>query len=91
MPRSDERPNLLRYSAAGLEFIITFGVMLIVGLLLDRHLGSRPAFTIAGSVAGFACGLYRLVTLGRRLQRLSGGRDDGRDAGPPGGSPPSQA
>lgn len=90
-PESDERPNPLRCAAAGLEFIITFGVMLVAGLLLDRHLGSLPAFAIAGAVVGFACGMYRLVRLGRRLQPRSGGRNDGPAAGPPDGSPPSEA
>ena len=69
MPQDEGRPNLWRYASAGMEFIITFGLLLAGGLLLDRWLKTLPAFTLVGAVAGFAGGMVRLVKTGRDMQR----------------------
>ncbi len=68
MSEQDQSPNLWQYASAGIEFIVTFGALLGGGLLLDRWLGSTPAFTLVGALAGFAGGLYRLVRTGRRAR-----------------------
>jgi len=81
MSDKSQPPNLWQYASAGIEFIVTFGVLLGGGLLLDRWLGSMPAFTLVGALAGFAGGLLRLVRAGRRVQ----GRptDEGKDGDGP--------
>ena len=79
MPGNDERPNLWRYATAGVEFIFTFGVLLGVGLLLDRRWDCQPAFTLVGAAAGFAGGLYRLVQTGRRAARDAERRDENKE------------
>jgi F0F1-type ATP synthase assembly protein I len=81
---NDGRPNLWRYASAGMEFIITFGLLLGGGLMLDRWLKSLPAFTLVGALAGFAGGMMRLIKVGRDMQRdakdAANKKDDG-DAG----------
>ena len=87
--RSQRRENV-RYVTAGFEFIATFGLPLAGGLLLDRHLGTLPGYTIFGGCIGFAVGLKRLIGKGREIirQRRQGqaGSDDDAppQAGPPG-------
>ena len=84
MPEKDDGPNLWRHASAGLEFIVTFGLLLGAGLLVDRWLGSMPVWTSLGAVAGFGAGLIRLIRLGREIDRRSGRDDDGPR--PPSGS-----
>ena len=69
MPK--ETYTLIRYATAGIEFILTFGLVLLGGLMLDRAAGSTPAFTLLGAAAGFAGGLYRLVRRARQLRQDS--------------------
>ena len=75
MPGRSDRPEQLRCLTAGMEFAVTFGLLLGGGLLLDRRLSTSPAFTLAGAAVGFFAALYRLV---RQVRRL-GGPDDGRE------------
>lgn len=60
-------PNLIQYATAGVEFITVFGLMVLVGVLLDRRCGTIFVWTIVGAVVGFAGGIYRLVTIAKSL------------------------
>lgn len=42
-------------------------VPIVLGLLLDRWLGTRAAFTIVGAVLGMAGGLWHLIRLSRDM------------------------
>lgn len=55
------RPNPLRLSTAGVEFIIIFGALLAGGYLLDSWTGWSPAGTVWGAMLGFAAAMYRLL------------------------------
>ena len=76
MSEPKERPNLLRYSSAGVEFICTFGLMLGAGILLDRRMGTRVGWTLLGGVAGFFAGLYRLVKQAQEIRSKVSKQDD---------------
>lgn len=79
MSEPKERPNLLRYSSAGVEFICTFGLMLGAGILLDRHMDTRVGWTLLGGVVGFFAGLYRLVKQAQEIRGKVGRQDDRAD------------
>ena len=76
MPEKDDRPNLWRHASAGLEFIVTFGLLLGAGLLLDRWLGSLPVWTLLGAAAGFGAGLQRLIRTARDIERNQKAADE---------------
>jgi hypothetical protein len=79
MPGNDDRLNPWRYASAGIEFIVTFGLLLGAGLMVDRWIRDTvPVFTLVGAVAGFAAGLWRLIRVGRDMQRLGKDKDDQR-------------
>jgi F0F1-type ATP synthase assembly protein I len=42
-------------------------VPIVLGLLLDRWLGTKAVFTIVGGVVGMAGGLWQLIRLSREL------------------------
>ena len=73
--------NWMRYSTVGMEFIIIVGLFIGGGLWLDKRLGLMPLFTLIGSVAGFAGGLYRLIRrvkeIGDKVQPEDKGEGDG--------------
>ena len=60
-------PNLIQYATAGIEFITVFGLMVLVGVLLDRRFETVFVWTIVGAVIGFAGGVYRLVMIAKSL------------------------
>jgi F0F1-type ATP synthase assembly protein I len=65
---SNRRPDVVRYTTAGIEFTLTFGLPLAGGLWLDRRLNTIPGFSLLGGAVGFAVGLYRLLRQARRLR-----------------------
>ena len=89
MSEDGDRVNLWRYGTAGVEFIVTFGLLLGAGLLVDRWLESLPVFTLAGALAGFGGGLWRLIQVGRQAGRRSGdkGPRKAKDSRPPDAKP----
>ena len=56
-----------RYCTVGLEFTLTFLMLLGGGIWLDRRIGTMPAYTLLGGGLGFGAGLYRLL---RRVQEI---------------------
>jgi len=81
MPQDSPRRNSRRLSAAGFEFAAIILVLLGGGYLLDRRLGTVPAFMIWGGAGGFALALYRLVkqARGARCRDRRGGGEDGSE------------
>lgn len=74
MNQDQRRQDMMRLAmTAGLEFIITVGLLIGAGMFLDRRLGTRIWFTILGAVLGFAAALYRLVRQARAV------RDDDKE------------
>ncbi len=74
--------KLFRYASAGTEFVATFALAVLAGVLADRHWRTTPLWTLVGSLAGFALALFRLVRVTMRAQRRSGKDDDGRKDSP---------
>ncbi|MHC4564061.1 MAG: hypothetical protein ACYS8X_14990 [Planctomycetota bacterium] len=58
-PRED-----VKYASLGLECVLTFGLPLAGGVLLDLHLGWLPICTLIGGALGAAAALYRLIRHG---------------------------
>ena len=85
MPKKDDRPNLWRHASAGLESVVTFGLLLGAGLLVDRWLGSLPLWTLLGAAAGFLAGLHRLIRTARDIERNEKSKEKDRikDEPPP--------
>lgn len=79
MPDNEARPNLLRYSSAGVEFILLFGVMVGAGVLLDRRMDTLPGWTVTGAVVGFFAALRRLVKQAREIRRRVGVMEEDTD------------
>jgi len=69
MSQDSPRRNLRLFSTAGLEFAGTILAFLGGGYLLDRKLGTVPAFMIWGGAAGFALALRRLLRQAREARR----------------------
>jgi F0F1-type ATP synthase assembly protein I len=76
MTEPAQRPNLMKFAASGMEFILTFGLLLAGGILLDNRLGTMPAFTLVGGALGFSAAMYRLVREARQAQRDEQAADD---------------
>lgn len=50
---------------------------LLIGLVLDWWLGTRPVFIIVGTIAGFVGGFYKLWRHSAILEELAKERDRG--------------
>ncbi len=68
----------MRYLTIGMEFGVTFGLLLWGGLWLDGRLGTGVAMTLIGAATGFAAGLYRLVHSAREMQKRDEQQKHGR-------------
>jgi F0F1-type ATP synthase assembly protein I len=78
MAEQQRWPSPLRLSAAGIEFIGTFGLLLAGGYLLDRWLHLLPVFTVWGGVVGFGLALRNLLKQAKQVRQYR--RGDERDA-----------
>ena len=68
---------MTRYALIGTEFITIFGLFLFAGVMLDRKFQTQPVLTLIGLAAGFAMGLYKMVTDLRRQEKRD--QDDRQD------------
>lgn len=87
MGKQEEKDSLaryLRYSHLGIQFLLSLGVPLALGIWLDRRLGTKVLFTLLGFALGFAAGIYSLYgeLYHRRDKEPPGSRgsDDGKGA-----------
>jgi F0F1-type ATP synthase assembly protein I len=59
--RPDGSHTWLRYSHLGLQFCLTFLLLVGAGVWADRRLGTGPWLTVVGAAAGMAAATYLLV------------------------------
>jgi ATP synthase protein I len=57
----DHREDLSRYGGLGVDLFANTMVGFVIGYLLDRWLGTRPWFMLAGLVLGSAAGLMTVL------------------------------
>jgi len=75
MPKTDSHgndagSNYARLFGVGFAFILTVGILTVIGFFVDRLLGTLPLFLIIGLGVGFAGGLYYVY---RALKTLGNG------------------
>lgn len=70
--------ELLRYSSLGLEMGAAIVVGLLIGLWLDRTLGTKPWLTVVFFLLGVAAGFKNIFGLLREQSRKQGD-DRGKD------------
>jgi len=61
MASEDRSGSWLRYSHLGIQFCLTFGAFVALGMWLDRKLDWSPWLTIVGTFLGMAAATYALV------------------------------
>ncbi len=83
MPPDAKGQDIWQYTTLGMEFVITFGVIVAGGYWLDRWLGTLPVWTLIAAGLGFAGAMYRLVRSARQLDRRSQDKERPGDAGGP--------
>ena len=81
-PSGNPLAQYLRYSGLGMQFFLSVGLLVGVGIWLDQCFGTVLVFTIGGLALGFTLGTYTLYkTLyrkGIRSRKRAEGR--GKDA-----------
>lgn len=75
MPDTDSHGNgnsgsYARFIGLGFTLIVIFALPTVVGLFVDRLLGTLPLFLLLGLALGFIGGLYYVY---RALRNLDGG------------------
>ena len=68
MVQDEQIRRALRFSAAGIEFVVAFCVPLLAGRWADGRYGTHPWLTLVGLVVGLAAAIYGLVRTGLRYQ-----------------------
>ncbi len=76
-PRSATSKAIGDWSASG-DFFGAILAGLLIGLVFDQLLGTRPWLVVAGIVAGFAVGFWRMYDIARRVEREELRRRQGR-------------
>ena len=61
MASEDRTGSWLRYSHLGIQFCLTFGVFVALGMWGDARLEWSPWLTVAGCAAGMTAATYLLV------------------------------
>jgi ATP synthase protein I len=59
--------NYARLAGLGVAFILTLGILSVVGFFVDRSLGTLPLFLLVGLAIGFAGWLYYLYLALKKL------------------------
>ena len=70
---------MLRYSSAGVEFILIFGIFLGIGLWVDRALNTLPGFMLLGGCIGLGAALNRLLRQTREFRQQAANAPQGGD------------
>ncbi|MBI3726391.1 AtpZ/AtpI family protein [bacterium] len=50
----------MRFSHVGLQFALTVGILVALGIWADKRLGTTPLFALLGVGVGFGIGFYHL-------------------------------
>lgn len=69
--RDEQTQELWRLSGLGIEFAAVIGGMIALGWLLDRWLGTSPAFIIVGAAFGLVGGSIKFVREAMAASRRS--------------------
>lgn len=64
-----DRSRVGAYLGLGLTFALSTLLFAWLGSLLDRKIGSTPAFTLLGAFVGAGAGFYNLVRVALDLQK----------------------
>lgn len=70
---------MFRYSSAGVEFIVVFGIFLGIGFWVDRALNTLPGFMLLGGCIGLGTALNRLLRQTRQFRRQAANMPEGGD------------
>ncbi len=79
MPPQAQSARLIRYASAGMQFILPFAALTLLGIWLDRRWGTLPGYTILLAIGGFAAGVWNLRRLVRAWREQEGAGRDGKD------------
>lgn len=58
----------VRYSAAGLEMVLSVGIGAAIGVYLDRYFGTKPWLTLTFIIFGFITGFIELFRLVKKYE-----------------------
>jgi F0F1-type ATP synthase assembly protein I len=72
----------MRFTTAGLEFVVILCLLTGGGVLLDRWLETKAVFTVLGAACGFGLATFRLVLQARSIGRQAPGEKDGGGSTP---------
>lgn len=61
MASEDRQASWLRYSTLGIQFCLTFGLFVGLGVWADRRWDLSPWLTIAGCFLGMGAAMYLLI------------------------------
>lgn len=78
---SGQSRGILRYSSAGVEFIVVFGIFLGIGFWVDRALNTLPGFMLLGGCIGLGTALNRLLRHTREFRRQAANTPEGGEDG----------
>ena len=62
--KKKEKPahnDFIRYSGIGLQLMVTIGLFILIGIIIDRTFASSPLWTLIFSFLGIAAGFYQFV------------------------------
>ncbi len=76
-----DRARIGAYLGLGAGFGLSTLFFAWLGYLLDGHIGSTPAFTLAGAFLGGAAGFYNLYRHAMELQKSDRAKKDEDDEG----------
>lgn len=67
-----------RYGAIGLQMGLSVAIGLVIGLALDRYLGTEPWLALVFLIFGVIAGFLALFRLAKEIQRGEDSRGEGK-------------
>jgi ATP synthase protein I len=67
-----------RYGAIGLQMGLSVAIGLVIGLALDRYLGTEPWLALIFLILGVIAGFLALFRLAKEIQRGEDSRGEGK-------------
>ena len=66
-----------RYGAIGLQMGLSVAIGLVIGVALDRYLGTTPWMALIFLILGVIAGFLALFRLAKEIQKGNSPRDEG--------------